>query len=66
VGEYMRINITGVDIIYNNNQYNIIKDNQLLYTTNSKELAVGLSLNNDFINKMVLQENNNIYLLKVA
>ena len=62
----MRINITGVDIIYNNNQYNIIKDNQLLYTTNSKELAVGLSLNNDFINKMVLQENNNIYLLKVA
>jgi hypothetical protein len=66
VGEYMRINITGVDIIYNNNQYNIIKDNQLLYTTNSKETAVGLSLDNDFINKMVLQENNNIYILKVA
>lgn len=62
----MRINITGVDIIYNNNQYNIIKDNQLLYTTNSKETAVGLSLDNDFINKMVLQENNNIYILKVA
>lgn len=50
----------------NNNEYNIIKDNQILYTTKSKELAVGLSLNKDFINEMVLQKNNNIYMLKVA
>jgi len=62
----MRILTAGIDIIFKDNQYNIIKDNQVLYTTDSKEMAVGLSLNKDFINKMVLQESNNVYMLKVA
>jgi hypothetical protein len=65
MGDYMRINITGVDIIFRDNLYNIIKDNQLLLSVESKELAVGLSLNKDYINKLVLQ-GNNIYYLKVA
>ena len=61
----MRINITGVDIIFKDNLYNIIKDNQLLLSVESKELAVGLSLNKETINKLVLQ-GSNIYYLKVA
>lgn len=61
----MRINITGVDIIFKDNLYNIIKDNQLLLSIESKELAVGLSLNREAINKLVLQ-GSNIYYLKVA
>jgi hypothetical protein len=66
MGDYMRINITGVDIIFKDNLYNIIKDNQLLLSVKSKEMAVGLALNKDYINKLVLQESNNIYYLKVA
>jgi hypothetical protein len=62
----MRMNITGVDIIFKDNVYNIIKDNQLLLSTESKELAVGLSLNKAKIEELVLQESNNLYYLKVA
>jgi len=62
----MRMNITGVDIIFKDNVYNIIKDNQLLLSTESKELAVGLSLNRTKIEELVLQESNNLYYLKVA
>jgi hypothetical protein len=65
MGDYVRINITGVDIIFQDNLYNIIKDNQLLLSVESKELAVGLSLNKEYIDKMVLQ-GSNIYYLKVA
>jgi hypothetical protein len=62
----MRMNITGVDIIFKDNVYNIIKDNQLLLSTESKELAVGLSLNRAKIEELVLQESNNLYYLKLA
>jgi len=62
----MRINITGVDIIFKDNLYNIIKDNQLLLSVKSKEMAVGLALNKEYINNLVLQESNNLYYLKVA
>ena len=65
MGDYMRINITGVDIIFRDNLYNIIKDNQLLLSVESKELAVGISLNKEKINNLVLQ-GSNIYYLKVA
>ena len=61
----MRINITGVDIIFKDNLYNIIKDNQLLLSVKSKEIAVGISINREYINNLVLQ-GNNIYYLKVA
>ena len=61
----MRINITGVDIIFKDNLYNIIKDNQLLLSVKSKEIAVGISINREYINKLVLQ-GSNIYYLKVA
>ena len=64
--DYMRINITGVDIIFKDNLYNIIKDNQLLLSVKSKEMAVGLALNKEYINNLVLQESNNLYYLKVA
>lgn len=53
----MRINITGVDIVF--------KDNQLLLSVESKELAVGISLNREKVNNLVLQ-GSNIYYLKVA
>jgi hypothetical protein len=66
MGDYMRINITGVDIIFKDNLYNIIKDNQLLLSVKSKEMAVGLALNKEYINNLVLQESNNLYYLKVA
>ena len=62
----MRINITGVDIIFKDNLYNIIKDNQLLLSVKSKEMAVGLALNKEYINNLLLQESNNLYYLKVA
>lgn len=62
----MRMNTTGVDIIFEYNQYSIIKDNQFLISVKSKELAVGLSLNKEYINNLMLQENNNLYYLKVA
>jgi len=62
----MKMNITGVDIIFKDNVYNIIKDNQLLLSTESKELAVGLSLNRAKIEELVLQESNNLYYLKLA
>lgn len=61
----MRINITGVDIIFKDNLYNIIKDNQLLLSVKSKEIAVGISINREYINNLVLQ-GSNIYYLKVA
>lgn len=62
----MRMNTTGVDIIFEYDQYSIIKDNQFLISVKSKELAVGLSLNKEYINNLMLQENNNLYYLKVA
>jgi hypothetical protein len=62
----MRINTTGVDIIFEYDQYSIIKDNQFLTSVKSKELAVGLALNKEYINNLMLQENNNLYYLKVA
>ena len=61
----MRINITGVDIIFKDNLYNIIKDNQLLLSVKSKEIAVGISINREYINNLLLQ-GSNIYYLKVA
>ena len=60
------MNTTGVDIIFEYDQYSIIKDNQFLISVKSKELAVGLSLNKEYINNLMLQENNNLYYLKVA
>ncbi len=62
----MRMNTTGVDIIFEYDQYSIIKDNQFLIPVKSKELAVGLALNKEYINNLMLQENNNLYYLKVA
>ena len=62
----MRMNTTGVDIIFEYDQYSIIKDNQFLISVKSKELAVGLALNKEYINNLMLQENNNLYYLKVA
>ena len=61
----MRINITGVDIIFKDNLYNIIKNNQLLLSVKSKEIAVGISINREYINNLLLQ-GSNIYYLKVA
>ena len=60
------MNTTGVDIIFEYDQYSIIKDNQFLISVKSKELAVGLSLNKEYINNLMLQESNNLYYLKVA
>lgn len=60
------MNTTSVDIIFEYDQYSIIKDNQFLISVKSKELAVGLSLNKEYINNLMLQENNNLYYLKVA
>jgi hypothetical protein len=63
----MKINITGAEIVKNEESYSILYKNQLIISGLAKETAVGIALNRESLE--VLRGNNkndNVFYLKAA
>lgn len=63
----MKINITGAEIVKNEENYSIFYKNQLIISGLAKEVAVGIALSSESLE--MLRGNNtnsNVFYLKVA
>jgi hypothetical protein len=67
VGDYMKMMLTGAEIVKNNEKYSIFYKNQLIINDLEREVAVGIALSSEKLE--MLRKNNkndNIFYLKVA
>jgi hypothetical protein len=67
VGDYMKMLLTGAEIVKNNEKYSIFYKNQLIINDLEKEVAVGIALSTEKLEMLRgNNKNDNIFYLKVA
>jgi hypothetical protein len=67
VGDYMKMMLTGAEIVKNNEKYSIFYKNQLIINNLEKEVAVGIALSSEKLEMLRgNNKNDNIFYLKVA
>jgi hypothetical protein len=67
VGDYMKMILTGAEIVKNNEKYSIFYKNQLIINDLEKEVAVGIALSSEKLEMLRgNNKNDNIFYLKVA
>jgi hypothetical protein len=67
VGDYMKMMLTGAEIVKNNEKYSIFYKNQLIINDLEKEVAVGIALSSEKLEMLRgNNKNDNIFYLKVA
>jgi hypothetical protein len=67
VGDYMKMMLTGAEIVKNNEKYSIFYKNQLIINDLEKEVAVGIALSTEKLEMLRgNNKNDNVFYLKVA